>query len=117
MSGKSRSFTPGLTRTLSPTLKRGVSDGFFLRGMTQNLVGTASRMGERGSEVGDAGQEDNELLVPGTHRDDPPAASEGVRGFRPLCHRRVYSQKVIDVISLIWNGLRENAEKTVLRIT
>src|SRR3954463_14165757 len=44
-------------------------------------------MGQRGSEVGDAGQEDNELLVPGTHRDDPQAASEGVRGFRLLCRR------------------------------
>src|SRR3954452_13349015 len=44
-------------------------------------------MGERGSEVGDAGQEDNELLVPGTHRDDLPAANEVVRGFRLLCHR------------------------------
>src|SRR5262245_41826256 len=87
MSEKSGSRTPDLTRTLSEIWNRAASVGFLGRDMTKSPVGTASRMGERGSEVGDAGQEDNELLVPGTHRDDPPAASEGVRGFRLLCHR------------------------------
>lgn len=36
----------------------------------------------------------NEVLLPDAHRDDPPAASEGVRGFRFLCHSSPFSMPI-----------------------
>src|SRR5436309_13120736 len=63
MSGKSGSRTPYLTRTLAPIWNRAVSVGFLALGMTKSPVEITSRMGERGSEVGDAGQEDGVRLM------------------------------------------------------
>lgn len=36
----------------------------------------------------------NEVLLPDAHRDDPPAASEGDRGFRFLCHSSPFSMPI-----------------------
>src|SRR3954463_5185595 len=63
MSGKSGSRTPDFTRTLSPIWNRAALVGFLGRGMTWAPVGIASRLRERGSEVGDAGQEDGVRLM------------------------------------------------------
>src|SRR5438067_989475 len=63
MSGKSGSRTQDLTRTLAPIWSRAESDGFLGRDMTKNPVAITSRMGERGLEVGDAGQEDGVRLM------------------------------------------------------
>src|SRR5271157_5029102 len=63
MSGKSGSITPDLTRTFAPVWKRTASDGFLWLGMTWYSRWIDSCMRERGSEVGDAGQEDGVCLM------------------------------------------------------